>query len=44
MDREKVPDQKADALMKKLRTVWDIKNHYWYPLQPDCRRKDINCF
>lgn len=39
----RVPQQEATKLAKKLETIWDIKNHYWYPLY-DCQRHDVIAF
>ena len=40
---ERVLNQQADDLITKLKSVWDIEKHYWYPLY-DCKRSDVIAF
>ncbi|MFD2216439.1 hypothetical protein [Metabacillus endolithicus] len=40
---EQVSSQKTDDLVKKLKFIWDIEKHYWYPLY-DCKRSDVIAF
>lgn len=40
---KQVSNQKADELVKKLKSIWDIEKHYWYPLF-DCKREDVIAF
>lgn len=40
---KQVSSQKADGLVKKLKSTWHIEKHYWYPLY-DCMREDVIAF
>jgi hypothetical protein len=40
---KQVLNQKAEGLEKKLKSIWDIEEHYWYPLN-DCKREDVIAF
>jgi hypothetical protein len=43
MFMEQVSNQKAEILIDNLKSVWDIGDHYWYPLS-DCKRNDVIAF
>lgn len=34
---------KADSLKERIEFIWDITQHYWYPLYK-CRRNDVLAF
>jgi len=40
---EQVSSLIAEGIVKNLKSVWDIKKHYWYPLY-DCKRSEVIAF
>lgn len=38
-----LPDEITSQLWNRVQIIWDVGDHYWYPLT-DCRRNDVISF